>query len=217
MQESQKLITLSALLITKFCHDMAGPLGGIQNGIEFLSEEPGDAEMAKQAASLLGLSSSEASARLQLFRQAYGTFSPLSPAGASEIAELIQQYLGQTKIALAWRLGGHAVNQQQRSALLQQITIAHQLLIYGGNIEVTTEKTGGALQLNIGGTAPKMNDDAEMKAILQNPKSTIPENPAPKLIHALYWREYAAANQLKFTASFETGHFQFATQFPAAA
>ena len=87
-------ITLSSLLITKFCHDLAGPLGGLQNGIEFLSESE-----SSDAAELLALSSNEASARLQVFRHAYGTFAPQSSANAAEMEQIVHGFLKQTKLA----------------------------------------------------------------------------------------------------------------------
>lgn len=197
-------LSLTSLLITKFCHDMAGPLGGLQNGIEFLSESEGD-----DAAELLALSSSEASARLQIFRHAYGTFAPQASADAAEIEQMVHGFLKQTKLAANVTLTG-AMTQQARSALLQQVLIAHQLLIYGGRLEIN----GNGKQLQLHGSAEKAHDDPEIKALLLSSGAVkIPEAATPKLVHALYWREYAHGNKLSFQARFEPTRFQFTTQF----
>ena len=64
------------------------------------------------------------------------------------------------------------------------------------------------------GSAEKIHDDAEIKALLMSSGMVkISEAATPKLIHALYWREYANVSDLKFSARFETNQFHFATQF----
>jgi histidine phosphotransferase ChpT len=195
-------LTLTSLLITKFCHDLAGPLGGLQNGIEFLAESE-----SSDAAELLGLSSSEASARLQIFRNAYGTFALQSPANAAEIEQMVHGFLKQTKLAANINLTG-SLTQQTRSALLQQVLIAHQLLIYGGRLEISCN----GKQLTVNGSAEKMHDDAEIKDLLMGSGALkISESATPKLIHALYWREYANVNNLKFNSRFEANQFHFTT------
>jgi len=193
---------ITSLLITKFCHDLAGPLGGLQNGIEFLSEaEAGD------AAELLGLSMSEASARLQLFRNAYGTFAPESPANAAEAEQMVHHYLKQTKLAANINITG-TFTQQMRGAMLQQVLLTHQLLIYGGRLEISSN----GKQLTITGSAEKMHDDPEIKALLMGSGAvSVPSNASPKVIHALYWREYAHTNDLKFATKLDKNQFQLTT------
>jgi len=200
------MLTLTSLLITKFCHDLAGPLGGLQNGLEFLSESE-----SADAAELLALSSSEASARLQIFRNAYGTFAQQSPANAAEAEQIIHGFLKQTKLAANINLTG-SLTQQMRAAILQQVLIAHQLLIYGGRLEISCN----GKQITINASAEKMHDDAEIKALLMGSGAVkIPEAAAPKLVHALYWREYANANGLKFSTRFEANQFHFMTSWAA--
>lgn len=197
-------LTLTSLLITKFCHDLAGPLGGLQNGIEFLSESE-----SSDAAELLGLSSSEASSRLQIFRNAYGTFAAQSPANIVEVEQIVHGFLKQTKLAANINITG-GLTQQMRAALLQQVLIAHQLLIYGGRLEIICN----GKQLTLNGSAEKMHDDAEIKALLMGSGMVkIPEAATPKLVHALYWREYANVCNLKFNSRFEANQFHFTTVF----
>ena len=193
---------ITSFLITKFCHDLAGPLGGLQNGIEFLSEaEAGD------ASELLGLSMSEASARLQIFRNAYGTFAPESLANGAEAEQMVHHYLKQTKLAANINITG-IFTQQMRGAMLQQVLLAHQLLIYGGRLEISSN----GKQLTIIGSAEKMHDDVEIKALLMGSGAvSVPANASPKVIHALYWREYAHTNGFKFATKLENNQFQFTT------
>ena len=54
---------LAALLCSRLCHDLIGPVGAIANGVEFLQMED-DAEMQEQAVGLLAGSAADASAKL---------------------------------------------------------------------------------------------------------------------------------------------------------
>jgi hypothetical protein len=56
-------IELAAILCTRICHDLVGPVGALNNGVEVLAEED-DAEMQRQAVELLGHSAEQASRRL---------------------------------------------------------------------------------------------------------------------------------------------------------
>jgi histidine phosphotransferase ChpT len=58
------------LLASKICHDLISPIGAISNGIEFM-EDMG-AQVDDDVIDLLRFSSTQASAKLQAFRMAYG-------------------------------------------------------------------------------------------------------------------------------------------------
>lgn len=207
-------LTLSSLLMTKFCHDLAGPLGGIQNGIEFLSEDASDPETVTQATALLGLSSSEASARLQLFRQAYGTFQPQGSADAADLERHVREYFSKTKLVLEWQVENIALTQLARSAIWQMLVLAQQVLIYGGNLKLTASEEAGNLTISVTGSAPKLHADPDLIATLEG-KPASPNAIASKLAHALYWVEFCrlyqintsqqtAADQLKIVATLPT-------------
>lgn len=189
MPPAKDSLTLAQLLMTKYCHDLAGPLGGIQNGIEFLSEDVNDPDTVRQATALLGLSSGEAASRLQGFRQAYGTFNPDSGADMADFRRHVQDYFSNTKIVLEWDIQAPAISQLSRSALWQMLLLASQYLIYGGTIRVGTSAETDNLRLSLTGNATKMHKDAEINAVLER-KSMPPEAISPKLAHALYWVQF---------------------------
>ena len=55
---------LSALLVSRVCHDVISPVGAIANGLEVLEDED-DEEMKKVAMDLVRRSAKQASAKLQ--------------------------------------------------------------------------------------------------------------------------------------------------------
>ena len=64
-------LDLAALLCSRVCHDVIGPVGAIINGLEMLDENQ-DAEMRGFALDLIKTSAEKTSARLQFCRLAFG-------------------------------------------------------------------------------------------------------------------------------------------------
>ena len=62
-------LRVAGLLASRLCHDLVGPLGAVNNGLELIAEED---DMAKEALSLAQRSAKRASSRLQFFRYAFG-------------------------------------------------------------------------------------------------------------------------------------------------
>src|SRR3954470_6811530 len=75
---AKKLDTLPAglepavleLLASRVCHDLISPVGAVHNGVEFLQET--GVEAGAEAVALIAHSAQQASAKLQIFRLAYG-------------------------------------------------------------------------------------------------------------------------------------------------
>jgi hypothetical protein len=64
--------TLSELILTKFCHDIAGATGALMNGAELLADSFDDKEFLHQATNTLIDSSRFLTYRLRFFRAAFG-------------------------------------------------------------------------------------------------------------------------------------------------
>lgn len=206
-------LALSSLLITKFCHDLAGPLGGLQNGVEFLGEDASDPDTVAQATALLTLSSDEAAARLQLFRQAYGTFIPEGGADAGELERHIKNFFSKTKVKLEWAVAMPAISQLARSALWQMLSIAAQIVVYGGTIKVTAEALADGTVLNVIGSGEKLHSDPEMMALLEG--KAVSQISSPKLAHAVYWQDFAKHYRITGNAAADAKTFTFRATLPA--
>ena len=61
-------LTATQLIVSKICHDLAGPIGAIGAGVEAMTEQPGDAG----ALSLIEETQRSLVARLDMFRIAFG-------------------------------------------------------------------------------------------------------------------------------------------------
>jgi histidine phosphotransferase ChpT len=71
IQEDVSALELAALLCSRVCHDVISPVGAITNGLEVL-EDDDDPEMRAHAMDLITKSASQASAKLQFARLAFG-------------------------------------------------------------------------------------------------------------------------------------------------
>ncbi|MBS0280567.1 MAG: histidine phosphotransferase [Proteobacteria bacterium] len=97
-------IEFSALMVSRVCHDLVGPLGAVVNGLEVLEDE-NDAAMRDDAIKLVTSSANQALARIQFMRIAFGA---AGSAGAEldlgEIGRLIQGLLEGGKVKLEWNV-----------------------------------------------------------------------------------------------------------------
>ena len=64
-------LEFSAFLVSRVCHDLVSPLGAVVNGLEVLEDER-DASMRADALKIVTSSATQALARLQFLRLAFG-------------------------------------------------------------------------------------------------------------------------------------------------
>jgi histidine phosphotransferase ChpT len=95
-------IEFSALMVSRVCHDLVGPLGAVINGLEVLEDER-DAQMREDALKLVTSSANQALARIQFMRIAFGA---AGSAGAEldlgEVGRLMAGLLEGGKVRLEW-------------------------------------------------------------------------------------------------------------------
>jgi histidine phosphotransferase ChpT len=168
---SNNNIEFIELLSARFCHDLAGPISAVNNGVEFLQED--SPEMRERASQLIAESAHQAVAKLQFYRQAYGSILEIGEANLGDLRNLINNFLSAGKIELKW--SDENINTQTwllshrlGKILLNLVIVSQSILIYGGVIEIKLRKipNGKVLCMNLEGKNPKM--DAELEAILMD-------------------------------------------------
>ncbi len=134
-------LTLAAMLCAKLCHDLVGPIGALNNGIEILADEEDPAQRA-EASELLGASALEAARRLRFFRIAFGVAGSLGQAiDAGELRSAAEEYFAAGKVRLAWPRpsggdAGRSLDKREAKLLLNLILLAAAALPRGGTIAV---------------------------------------------------------------------------------
>jgi histidine phosphotransferase ChpT len=145
-------IDLLELISAKFCHDLAGPLGVISHGLDFLNSE--DAAMKEKSIDLIKYSSDKSVASLKLFRILYGTVKPVGEANLSDLRNIIGEYFSSTKIKLDWPddhlfVQGYSINNRVAKLIISLIFASSSILINKGLISVRLNPSKEGCQINI--------------------------------------------------------------------
>jgi histidine phosphotransferase ChpT len=129
-------LDLAALLCSRVCHDVIGPVGAIINGLEMLDEEQ-DAEMRGFALELIKKSAGQASARLQFCRLAFGAAgSGGVSTDTSDAATVARGLFGGERTELEWDVPPLRVPRNNVKLILNLCLIAATAIPRGGVIEV---------------------------------------------------------------------------------
>ncbi len=132
---------LAALLCSRVCHDIISPVGAIANGLELLDEEGTDSETREIAMGLIRSSATNASARLQFARIAFGA---AGSAGADidtgDAQNVAQGYFAnEKKTTLEW-VGERALMPKNKvKFLLNMLLVSLNAIPRGGAVVASFE------------------------------------------------------------------------------
>ncbi len=157
------------MLCTKICHDLAGPLGAVNNGAEFLSENAED--MKEQAFELIQDSAKQAISRLMLFRNIYGRINSGGEANIEALRSLVLDYFNATKIKIDWPdshtdSAGVSIGKRMGRLLLIIIHISADSLIRGGEISIRLKKESNSKEIIVKATGATIKFEEDYKQIL---------------------------------------------------
>jgi histidine phosphotransferase ChpT len=129
-------LKLAELLCSRLCHDLIGPVGAINNGLELLEDY--DPSMADDVLPLLASSAKQAWNRLAFFRAALGFSGGRTAWPASELGRIAEGMVVSDKVSLDWQLPDSVeVDRRQGQLLLNLALLATEILTRGGSIRVT--------------------------------------------------------------------------------
>lgn len=129
-------LQLAALLSSRICHDLVGPVGALNNGVEIVSDS-GDSDLRDHAMSLIASSAKQARARLEYFRAAFGAGGSLGDsAHPSEVHGMAAAFIEGGRIQLEWTPDGDDIPRTQVRLLLNLILVGIEALPRGGLLRV---------------------------------------------------------------------------------
>jgi histidine phosphotransferase ChpT len=130
-------LELAALISSKICHDVIGPVGAIYNGLEILDEDE-NVDAKNYALDVIRNVTEQASARLQFARFAFGAAGSAGAVIDLATAEQISRgFIGKSKHRLHWNLPSGHMAKDRVKLLLNLIASAVTALPRGGDIEVS--------------------------------------------------------------------------------
>jgi histidine phosphotransferase ChpT len=129
-------LELAALISSRICHDLIGPVGNINNGLEILDQEE-DPEARTYALDVIRNVTETASARLQFARFAYGaTDSAGARIDLATCEDLSRGLIGSGKHKLVWHGLEGQIAKDKAKLLLNLVAAAPTAVPRGGEIEV---------------------------------------------------------------------------------
>src|ERR1700754_1595808 len=135
-------LDLAALLCSRVCHDIISPVGAIINGLEVLDEDNGE-DMREFAFNLIRKSASQASAKLQFARLAFGA---AGSAGAeidlADAEKVARGYMEGEKAQFAFTAPRVLMPKNLVKLLLNLILLAVAAVPRGGTVKVVVEGQG---------------------------------------------------------------------------
>ena len=173
-------LRVTELLASRLCHDLVGPIGAVNNGLELLADDPQQSE----ALGLVGRSARRAASAVQFYRLAYG-------AGAGDddpivVQRLILDWLSAARIAFSWSddLSFTGLPQGAGKLLLNLIELAGTALPQGGTLTAQSGSGDGVsfLAITATGTGATLCDD--LRAALAG--KTTPDDLTPRTVQAFF-------------------------------
>ncbi len=130
-------LELAALISSKICHDVIGPVGAIYNGLEILDED-NNLEAKTYAMDVIRNVTEQASAKLQFARFAFGAAGSAGSTIDLSMAEQISRgFVGTGKHKLVWKGAPGHMTKDKAKLLLNMVASSISALPRGGEIEVS--------------------------------------------------------------------------------
>jgi len=127
---------LAALISSKICHDVIGPVGAIYNGLEILQEDD-SADAQSYALEVIRNVTEQASARLQFARFAFGASGSAGSSIDLDMArDMSMAFVGTGKQKLGWSGPSGHMSKDKAKLLLNLVASAITALPRGGQIDV---------------------------------------------------------------------------------
>ena len=205
-------LRISALLCTRLCHDLIGPAGAVVNGIELLSDSPGNVD--NEVLELIRHSASETTRRLKYFRVALGI--PADDLSLAATRAIADDYFATSKIALEWSDSIMETPTPTRLVpiILNLVLCGAESLPRGGRIAIDGAPVGGGFRLLIeaAGATIKADDNALLSLSGNRDLSTLDARGlAPYMAARLV---SAAGGKIDTTPS--AGSIEFSVTLPTA-
>ncbi|WP_300295046.1 histidine phosphotransferase family protein [Ferrovibrio sp.] len=190
---STETLDLVALICSRLCHDLAGSIGAVNNGVELLAEET-DAMMREEAIGLIAQSANDAARRLAFFRLALGASGGVQdPMALDELSRVAHSYFAGGRLSLVLPRDNVELPKPLGKALLLGLALAGQALPRGGTMTLARAGDGWAIRAE--GTMLRWQEGV---AAAFTGEPDWPQEPAPAM--ARYARLLAIASDLSVEA-----------------
>lgn len=160
-------LELAALVSSRICHDVINPVSAISNGLEMLGEEQDD-DMREAAMELIRKSASQASAKLQFARLAFGAAGSVGAEidlrDAEKVARDFVQVSGKHEVV--WDGPALTLPKNKVKLLLNLVALGVAALPRGGTVNVTVSGDASNIAFAVTGKGTRASLNDQMKTLL---------------------------------------------------
>lgn len=129
-------LDLVGLIASRICHDFAGPIGALSNGIELLADEQ-DADVRREFTTILSSTAANLAVRIRLYRSMVGSGADRDIVQSSEARGVLAGVLdAECKIALDWAIGDDVFTKAEERLLLSLAILGAEAMPRGGTLRV---------------------------------------------------------------------------------
>ena len=150
---------LAALLCARICHDLVGPVGALETGLDLLNDDD-NLDMHDDAIELIKVGAEQASAKLKFLRIAFGAGGS-APAviACDELERLGRGVYPDGKIVFDWQMEVDGLNKPAARVLLNLVMLSVQTIPLGGTVIVNAKIVGENAEISLTCTGNKARLD----------------------------------------------------------
>lgn len=181
----------SELMCAKFCHDLSGSVGAVNNSIDFLESK--NEEMRVKALELVKFSAQQSVGRLAFFRRAYGYASHSADANLTDIKTLTNNFLDYTRFKAGFKepWDSITVTASVGKLIMNSIIILSGSVMGEGDFEISFNNDSGKIVIKV--SAHSINLSSELRQILNGDAEELEKN--ARNIQYFYTHELAKSSK----------------------
>ncbi|MCZ6863511.1 MAG: histidine phosphotransferase family protein [Alphaproteobacteria bacterium] len=178
---------VAELLASRLCHDLVGPIGAVNNGMELLEDE--DLGMSEDAIQLSAKSARQAANILQYYRLAYGMAGGRIGDDLGGLRDLATGFLESSKTTLDWTMAAQPAGDLPEGLgklLLNVILLGEECLPRGGTLSVSLTEGPDGLEVAVTaqGTGARLREESQLVLV----DDAIIEELTPRNVHGYFTR-----------------------------
>lgn len=187
------MLDLAALLCSRVCHDVIGPVGAVVNGVEVLEDED-TADMKEMALELIAKSARQAAARLKFTRLAFGAAGSMgAQLDLGDAEQVVRGMIEDQRTTVDWNLPRAFQPKNKVKLLLNLVLLSTTTIPRGGTIRIAPigegEEMGLLLEAN--GVSARIPQGVEALVACEAPEGGLDAHSIQPFYAGLLARECA--------------------------